>query len=227
MEIYKDIEIVDLGLKYKDYLIIGDLHIGLEEAMNKQGVLIPSFQFNDLMDKLKEILKKVKVKTIVINGDLKHEFGTVSDQEWRQTLQLIDSLKDYKVILIKGNHDNILGPIAKKRNIEVKEYLKLDDILITHGNEIKEVKCKVIIIGHEHPAVSIKSEVRSELYKCFLKGKWKRKVLIVMPSFSLVSEGSDVLKNRSLSPYIKNFEDFEVYAISDEPYLFGKVKDLE
>jgi len=80
MEIEKGIKIKDLALIYKDHLIISDLHIGLEEALNKQGILIPRFQFKEIKQRLEPLLLK-KIKVIVINGDLKHEFGTISEQE--------------------------------------------------------------------------------------------------------------------------------------------------
>ncbi|MCX6711545.1 MAG: phosphoesterase, partial [Candidatus Woesearchaeota archaeon] len=81
MKIYDNIEIVDLALKYKDNLILGDIHIGLEECINKEGVLIPRFQLEEVFSRLDKIFSKVKVKNIIINGDIKHEFGTISRQE--------------------------------------------------------------------------------------------------------------------------------------------------
>ena len=32
------------------------------------------------------------VDKVIINGDLKHEFGTISETEWRNTLGIIDFL---------------------------------------------------------------------------------------------------------------------------------------
>src|SRR3989344_7606614 len=115
MEIYKDIEIRDLSLKYKGHLFVSDLHIGLEESINKQGILIPRFQFSELKERIRKLLTK-EIKVIVITGDLKHEFGTISEQEWRHTIQIIDLMLENsrKVVLVKGNHDTILEPIAKK-----------------------------------------------------------------------------------------------------------------
>lgn len=227
MNLLNNIKILDLALKYRNYLIIADLHIGLEEALNKQGVLIPRFQFKEILKKLEEILDKVKVNTIIINGDLKHEFGLISEQEWRDTLQLVDFLTEkYKVILIKGNHDTILEPIAKKRNLEILEHFEIDDISIQHGNKIIPTKKNIIIIGHEHPAIRIKSEVRSEIYKCFLVGKWENKKLIVQPSFNFVTEGTNILREKLLSPYLKDISNFDVYVVGDKVYKFGKVKEL-
>ncbi|MFC1753430.1 metallophosphoesterase [Thermoproteota archaeon] len=234
MEISKGIEIVDLGLKIDKTLIMGDLHIGFEEALNKQGVMVPRFQFKDLVKRLENILKQAKPEMIVVNGDIKHEFGKISDQEWRETLKVIDLLtkNSRKLILIKGNHDTILGPIAKKRDIEVVESYEINKgkILIVHGHkEIKMPKnTRTIIIGHDHPAVSIREGPRSERFKCFLKGVYKKKELIVMPSMNLVTEGVDVLKEKLLSPFLQgNIDDFEVFVVSDRVYDFGKMKNIK
>ena len=46
-----------------------------------------------------------KIETIIVNGDLKHEFGAISEQEWRNVLKLLDYLGQHcgEIILIKGN----------------------------------------------------------------------------------------------------------------------------
>jgi len=228
MKLTQEIEAVDLALKYKDYLIIADLHLGLEEALNKQGILIPKFQFQEILEKLEKIIKEVKPKAIIINGDLKHEFGLISEQEWSQVFKLLEFLtKKSKVILIKGNHDTILEPIAKKFNIKILEKLEIDNITVLHGNKILPIKTKILIIAHEHPAISISNKIRSELYKCFLKGSYKNKTLIVQPSFNLVNIGSNILKEKILSPYINNIENFEAFVVSDKIYDFGKISTLK
>ena len=228
MNITSEIEAIDLALKYKDYLIIADLHLGLEEALNKQGILIPKFQFQEILEKLEKIIKEAKPKTIIINGDLKHEFGLISEQEWSQVFKLLEFLtKKSKVILIKGNHDTILEPIAKKFNIEILDFLKIYNITILHGDKIIPIKTKTLIIAHEHPAISISNKIRSELYKCFLKGKYKNITLIVQPSFNLVNIGSNILKEKILSPYISNIPNFEAFIVSDKIYDFGKISTLK
>jgi len=151
MEIIKNIKIIDLALyltKSKT-LIIADSHIGFEESLNKQGILVPRFHFKDLIQRLEKILKKVKPDTIIINGDIKHELGTISEQEWRYTLRLIDFLGKHcsNLFLVRGNHDKILGPIAKKRNIDVVNQIIMDNILITHGDKLikipKQIKTRL------------------------------------------------------------------------------------
>jgi len=235
MEISKGIEIIDLALylKKQKTLIVSDFHVGYEESIAKQGILVPRFQFEDTIKRLKEIFKKAKPKTIVVNGDLKHEFGEISEQEWRDTLKLLDFLLKncLNLILVRGNHDTILGPIAKKRNINCLPQYLIDDILIMHGDKLPEdyvlKDVNKIIIAHEHPCISLKEESKVEKYKCFLKGSYKNKELIVQPSFNLVTEGTDVLREELLSPFLaQKLENFEVWIASDKTYYFGKIKDL-
>ncbi|MBI2105785.1 metallophosphoesterase [Candidatus Woesearchaeota archaeon] len=230
MQIYENIEIIDicLYLKKEKILVIGDMHIGLEEALNKQGILIPRQGVDEVIKRLKKILDKIEIKEIILIGDVKHEFGTISDQEWRDTLNVLDFLLEKrKVILIKGNHDTILGPISKKRNLEIKEFYKVNKILFVHGDKIINEKSEVIIIGHEHPAISFE-ERRDEKYKCFLLGKHKKSKLIVIPSFNLLVEGSDVTKEKTLSPYIENIKKFRVFISENNKVRdFGLLRDLK
>ena len=244
MKIFKNIELIDLAIYTYETLIVTDFHIGYEEALNKQGLMVPRFQFQEIMSRLKiifEMLKNKKIKKIIVNGDLKHEFGTISEQEWRHTLKLLDYFGQHcdEIILIKGNHDTILGPIARKRNVKVLGHYivkpingsAIKKILITHGDEIpnKELLKGVstIIIGHEHPAVSVRDGHRAEIFKAYLVGKWKGKNIIAQPSFNLVTEGTDVLKERVLSPFLnRDLGNFKAIIVADRLYDFGKIKDL-
>lgn len=242
MRLNNELEIVDLALylpKHKT-LVIADVHIGFEEALNKQGILVPRFQFREVIERLTAIIatiaknhKIIKFEKIIVNGDVKHEFGTISEQEWRDTLKLLDFLSSHcnKLILIKGNHDTILGPIANKRNIEIADNITINGIFICHGNKLPQTplpRPQTYVIAHEHPAVSIHKFPRSELFKCWLKGKWKGRDLIVMPSFNLVTEGTDILKESLLSPFLAsvNLNNFECIVVEDKLYNFGKLRNL-
>jgi len=241
MNILPNIKIIGLTLylEKQKILVIGDTHIGYEEALNKQGILIPRMHLKEIfaeMDKVFEQVKPENVDKIVFIGDVKHEFGFISDQEWKDTLKFLDYLSEKtsgaKIVLLKGNHDTILGPIAKKKDIEIKDYFVADDIFLCHGHKLMDdnpdlKKAKTIIIGHEHPAINIKDDVRVEKYKCFLLGKYKKKNLIVVPSFNFVTEGTNVLQERLLSPFLNNISDFEVFVVGDKVYKFGKISDFE
>jgi len=228
VEISKGIKIIDTGLfiENEKILVVNDLHIGYEEGMHNRGIFIPKHQLKEIIGKTKDILTRTKPKRIIINGDLKHEFGRVLKQEWKEVLQFLDFLLDKveEVIIIKGNHDTIIRPIAEKRGINVVVDYSVNNIIILHGDELVETKAKRVIIGHEHPAITIREGSKWEKYKCFLKGKWKGKELIAVPSFNPLIEGTDVLKEKLLSPFMDDISNFEVFVVSDgEVFNFGKI----
>jgi uncharacterized protein len=253
-----EIKMVDLALYLPEHstIIFSDFHLGYEEMLTSKGTLVPRFQLKDTIERLDKIFQLIKktnkkipllkedkaqkaknpitkpIKTIIINGDLKHEFGRISNQEWRDVLRLIDyfSRKTEEIIVIKGNHDITLAPITRKRNVTIKQHHIIDNLLIAHGDAIDDnaadKSVNTIIIGHEHPAIGLKDTNRVEYYKCFLVGKWKKKKLIVQPSFNLLTEGSDVLQRRFLSPYLeKGIDNFSIFVVGVNILPFGKVRD--
>jgi len=227
VQIHPGLEIIDLGLYLvkENIIIFSDFHLGYEEAMA---------QFKDTEERLKKIFEKIgiKLKAIIITGDLKHEFGTINRQEWRDVNSILNLFGEYtdKIILLKGNHDPLLPSIVKRKGITLRNSYRLKDFLIMHGDILpkNEVKEKVIIMGHEHPAISVSDGITTERVKSFIKGKWKDKIIIVLPSFNLVTEGTDVKSDRLLSPFLKDVSNFEAFAVPefDKVLYFGKIKNL-
>ena len=227
--------ILDLALEVEDHLIITDLHLGYEEALNYQGIMIPKFQYSKIIKRMEEIHSRSDCSSIIINGDLKHEFGKINRQEWRETLQFIDYLKENfeKIILIKGNHDPLTPIIAKKTGLDVYPSYSVGNYLGMHGDKIPsdwdKIQEETLIIGHEHPSVGIRSGERMEKIKCFLAGEFRSKNIIVMPSFNFITEGSDVLNEKLLSPFLNktNWDDMRVYGVENfEIFYFGKISHL-
>jgi hypothetical protein len=213
-------------------IILSDLHLGYEESLGKQGVLVPRTQFKAIIKRLDWITEHVPVEQVILNGDIKHEFGTISRQEWREVLRLIEFFekKNIKITIIKGNHDTILGPIARKKQLKEVKEARHKNILITHGDYVPEKLAPIIIMGHEHPAIILREKAKREKFKCFIKGKFKKSTLIVQPSVNPLTEGTDVLKDEILSPLIKNVASFETFIIDDKTHevlQFGKIAKLE
>ena len=233
MNLTDNIEIIGptLFLKKEKTLVIADIHLGMEQSLQKKGILIPNFQFNEIKKILEPILAKTKPEAIVINGDFKHEFGKIHQQEWKEGLMMIDFLKSKckKLILTKGNHDPLLFPIAKKRKIPIKENgILIGKTFITHGNKIPKIPkaSKTIIIGDAHPAIGLTDNEVTETFKCFLKGKWNKKTLIIQPSMCQLATGTDILREKIKTPFAKNLDDFEVFVVADKTFYFGKLKDI-
>lgn len=234
----KDYKFIDKAvfLKKEKILIIADLHIGYEESLVGKGVFLPRSQYKTIKENIEGILKKTgRVKEVVVLGDLKHEFSGILSQEWQEVIDFLDFLAEFceKIVLVKGNHDTILGPIAEKKGLEVRDFYIQGENCFFHGNkmfpEVLKSRVKRIFFGHMHPAITIKEDVKAETYKCFLVGKWKSKEIIILPSFFPLTEGTDVeIGDTNLALPLK-FSGFEVYVpVPDEEKVLdlGKVKDV-
>jgi len=202
-------------------LVIGDMHIGYEEHVFEEG-LLPRMQLKQILEKFNEIFKrldeeKIKIKQIVLLGDLKHEFGGISDSEWRETLQLIDYLngkissknKTEKIILIKGNHDNILGPIAKKREIKVRNFYKIRIKVV--GNEIR------ICFLHGNKLFKQCLNSRENSKQCLLNAKQRGGKVFKQPK-----QPTEVLIMGHLHPSITLRDNYKSERF--KCFLFGKWK---
>ncbi|MBN1160113.1 MAG: metallophosphoesterase [Candidatus Diapherotrites archaeon] len=228
------------ALIYKDYLIVSDLHLGFEKAAQVKGIYIPKDQYKTMISNFEELIKKYKPEKIVLNGDLKHEIGKPSSQEWDEVRNLIEWLKKRfdKIIMTKGNHDNYMQNIISKYKIEWHEhFFEIDNIIIAHGHEDivpLHAKGKIIIIGHEHPAIILRDKVGAKVkLPCYLYEEKKKGAIIVTPAFSPLSTGTNMLRTDPegiLSNILKSegIENFRIFAIDPLGILeFPKIKELE
>lgn len=260
----------DLVILAGKTLIISDIHIGYEESLNRQGILVPRVFFKETMKRLAksiDAIKNTEIKNkkpehkkfdaVILNGDLKDEFGRISETEWRHALRFFDYLATItkRIVIVKGNHDVAIGPLARKRNIELADFYFFEikrpplkdihykkfknnsieplKILVIHGDSLPSKSClkkaDLIIIGHVHPAVQIRDAVRAETFKCYLVGRFRNKTLIVQPSANVATEGSNVLQERSKSPFLTDafLRSCDVYIVGDKIYPFGKLRRLQ
>lgn len=238
-DIYKGIKILGLSLwiPSEKTLILSDLHFGMESEFHKQGILLPKFNFLEVKKRLEKIFKKTGILSkIIVTGDLKHSFGKAKEQEWNEVLDFLEicSKNCKKIVLLRGNHDVSLPAIAAWKNLLVEQeyFSKKMEMIVLHGDKMFLSKsferAKLVVIGHEHPAVSIEEHGKKEKYKAFLKGRYGKKTLIVLPSFNFFTQGTDVLNERLLSPFLqKDLSNFETWLVEDKTYYFGKLKNLK
>ncbi len=206
-------------IKNEKVLIFSDLHIGIEET-SLVGIRV---QTKEMIDRALSLINDYEPKMLVLNGDLKHSFSKEITQEWHELVLFVEEITRSsaleKIIAIKGNHDFYLKNIFRKTEVEVCEYFKLSDFLILHGDKRFELETKkhFLIIGDEHPSLTLRDEVGARfklpLFLCFEN-------LLVMPAFNKLSRGNDI-RNGFKSPYLKSLEkkDLErafAYAIEEE-----------
>lgn len=260
MKIGKEIEFVDRCLLIKNkkkVLVVGDLHLGYENVLMEKGWSFPKTQLEETLDLFEKVFKRVKkVDEVVLLGDVKHYFSGVLKDEFSDFWKVVNLLKknlnkNGKIVIVKGNHDNILEPVIRNyENVFLEDFYVLsaenEKILFLHGdkkslfNLKKDVcfydnKIKIIVCGHFHPAIKIedKNGVKSELFKCFLFGKNKdlKKDFLIVPSFFGLRVGVDIL-SRSKKGFVEgiNIKNFDVYVVFGDEKLqvekFGKVKNF-
>ncbi len=252
-----ELTLIDLALflPTERVLAIADVHLGIEDALQDEGVLVPRDHLAQVQQRLARIFEELRVmpsdplRKILINGDLRHQFGPLSRVEHRESKEFLRWLAEWaeQIVLIEGNHDGSLAALTGERVTVSKSY-KVGSCLFVHGDQTSsglytfagQWPAKMhgtggawwIVIGHEHPAVGLKDPItqRVEVYKCFLVGRFAEKNLLVLPSFNQLVKGSDLLKERPLSPLVRpsELEDFFVYVVSDagDIYEFGLLRRL-
>jgi putative SbcD/Mre11-related phosphoesterase len=222
-------------------LVVGDLHLGYEEALNRTGILVGRQMFDEMISDLNAVFGEVgKVDKVVLLGDVKHDFGGISRQEWKDVNAILDYFESMakKVVVVKGNHDTILEPILKKRKMKLLGVYIWNGFAFLHGDEdydeIWKKEIDTIVVGHGHPAVNLQEPkgAKSEKYKCFLVGKFNGKNMIVVPSFIDFYVGSDPREDEMVMAWDVNWMNFDVKIVSPgagniEVLDFGKLKKLK
>ena len=203
-------------------LIVADIHFGFEAELAEKGIRVPSQTWR-LKNRLVEAVEEAGAERLIFLGDLKHMVPLSSWIEWREMPKAVQELRDLglDLILVPGNHDgdieNILGDLMTyqpSRGMMIEGERK---IYLLHGHtwpDQEVVDADLIIMGHLHPVVSLRTDVGSIIRrKVWLYFKGDKKVLaeklgierrrrgklelIVMPAFNPILSGLSV---NSLQP---------------------------
>lgn len=205
----------------EDSAVIADLHLGFENVLQNKGVAIPRIQVREIVKNVKKIVDKYNLNQIIVAGDLKHEFSKNLPYEWEDIREFIESL-DVELEVVRGNHDNFLATILAEYNIELKEYVRIGDYYVIHGH--RDAEYERLIMGHEHPAIKVRIRGATYTFPCYLLVDNTK---IVLPAFSPLMRGSDVLQNSYLSPILRKAKKIEVFAIEEEVVYLGSIEDLK
>lgn len=163
--------------KEQNLLIISDVHLGKSGHFRKHGIAVPDAVNETNIQKLENLVKKIKPKKILFLGDLFHsEINAEIDsfQNWRNTHTDID------MILTLGNHDILTRFEFEKMGLQcVKEFIS-GPFLFMHDETDKGKSSKYSITGHIHPAVKLSGKGRQSIYMpCYYFGE----TYCLMPAF--------------------------------------------
>ncbi len=198
-------------------VVLGDLHLGYERALEQDGMYIPRTNSDSIRDALNDILFRYEPERVVLLGDIKHDFrhsGYEEKNEVRGIMRLLSEATE--VVAIKGNHDNFLQNIINDLGMLAADYVDLAGFRLEHGHVDSGVR--PVIIGHEHPSVRIPGSVGGGLkLQCFVHAR--QDGVIVLPPFSPFSSGNDLVLDEKcvMAPALKSsdFANADMYGVTD------------
>ncbi len=126
----------------------------------------------------------------------------------------------------------MIYPVKRYPEAKLEDSFVFEGVKFIHGHEkvedINGIDIEYLIMGHEHPALSLTDEIGArEKVRCFLYGEMRNGTnLIVMPAFSRLAQGSQMNQVRDeelLSPVLKDMVDIgemRPIAVDKEAGLF-------
>lgn len=210
----------EMAVLVKKTAVIADLHLGIENVMQNSGIAVPRMQIMDIITRTRNLVEIYDVERLIIAGDFKHEFSGNLPYEWDDVRSFLNSM-DVEITIVRGNHDNFLAAMLKDYSVELKEKEVVYGYTIVHGHE--DCEEENLIMGHEHPAIKIRVRGANYSFPCFLIVDHSK---VVLPAFSKLVAGSDVLQENFLSPILRRAKEIEVYAVEDEVIYLGDLGSL-
>lgn len=201
-------------LEKEGLLVAADLHIGLEDESEEKGIHIPAPILPTIIKHVITPAIELGCSGVILLGDVKHEFAKVTGAEWFGVKKLISKLRErnLKVEVVRGNHDNYIIKILKELDVPLHDpYLELSGIILTHGHKtLIEKGGKIVIMGHEHPAITLKDDVGiKHKFKAFIDLQTSGGRYLVLPSVSPLAYGSEfneVPADKMLSPILRTLD---------------------
>jgi DNA ligase-associated metallophosphoesterase len=129
------------------WLAVADLHFGYELSQRAAGRLFPLWGMTSIEARLVELLDEYQPRRLIILGDLVHDAASATAAS-----EFLDRLRqNCEVIALTGNHDR---PVES--TIEFVPRWETPTFLFQHGDCPPEATDRTRIIGHHHPAATIR-----------------------------------------------------------------------
>ena len=201
-------------------LAVSDLHLGYAWAHRLNGQLMPITPPNDTLARLAELQRDYAPREVVVLGDIVHRaMGLpVLEEELRELFGELSPRSE--LTFLAGNHDRELQRVLDQSRLPVKLQAsrEVGDSLLVHGDQAvtQNHGARRIIMGHEHPAVSIGDGVTTcAKYPCFLVSER----LVILPAFSSWAAGTNVRSYPLMSPLAKATKFRQAIAIMEDKLL--------
>ena len=184
-------------------LIIGDLHLGYEMALAKEGINIPSQTFR-LEKRLLEVIHETKPERLIMIGDVKHSIPNISPQEWTDIPKFFEDVKaEVDVVeVVPGNHDGDLEPLLPHGiNLRAAGGVLLgekDKVGVFHGHTWPShelLAARYLVTAHNHPMVQLRDPSGFRMVKqAWVKAPCDEKVLAgkILEKLRIRDEGNEL-----------------------------------
>lgn len=220
------------------YLIVSDLHLGMERMLEDRGFKVPN-QFDFMLSELLRLVKLTDASGIIILGDVKHEIGSPAYPEnFRRFFKILED--QAHVIVVKGNHDGNIEDFADVEIHSSRGFRKWN-YYFTHGHTwpLDSLNgSEYLLMGHIHPEIRIMNEKTKKIFNsCWLKARpgknFKKRYpdfageIIIFPAFNPLA--GMALSEHNPGPLFRNrllnMRSMDVYLL-DSTYLgkFGNIK---
>ena len=204
--------------RVRKYIVVSDLHIGLEEDVAARGITFGSSLISDMVVELLGLIESEHADGIILLGDIKHTVGRISKQEWDSVPLFLKQLSaKAEVYLVPGNHDSYIEHLVPMNvNITTSKGMTLNDTLLVHGHSmpsnLRGAGIKRIVMGHMHPVfLRNGSVVNGERVWLYIQAR-KEAIfaekgtidIVVVPTFNpYLYSTSEKTYQKSISPIIK------------------------
>jgi len=226
-------------------LILADLHIGIENELQEQGLHVSS-QLPQMWYMIKKLYDDYQPKDIVLLGDIKHSIPQTPFHEKKQLRRFFSDLNNLgNIHIIPGNHDgNIKWYLPEDVTLHESDGTVLDSIGLVHGHRWPKksvLQASYLLMGHTHPTVMLQDRLKYETYEsCWVKTrlnleKTKERYpsfnptleIIILPAFNPLCGGLAVNKDGIMGP-MNNIidQDKSEFFLLDGSFL-GTIQNIQ
>ncbi len=202
--------------KGDSYIVVGDLHIGMERKLRDKGIMLNTATEN-MASNLAKIAEENGAHKIIILGDVKESILNPDSVERALVNDFFKRLSGFEITITLGNHDSRLEEVVKA---DMRDEMLLDNVGLLHGHawpSVEAMQKEYLIAAHNHIAMSFGAD--RESHKAWLVANLNYKnasevfdkvnkniKLIVMPAFNDLITGMPVneVREKNISPLFRN-----------------------
>ncbi|MCD6502829.1 MAG: metallophosphoesterase [Euryarchaeota archaeon] len=188
------------ALKWENYVIIADLHLGFDHEYS--GYVISKTIIQEVIN-----LSKYGKKLIIL-GDFKDKIFNIKEQERKFLKNAVQELISAysEICIVKGNHDALLEQVLDTNEILMSTRgMRLRNLVFAHGHAWPHntEDARFIIFGHSHPVYAIKEYPGSPQIPVFVSYEIKEDLkerlnadpkVIVLPAFNQYLGGTNIVE---------------------------------